>query len=91
MIMQCPNCEQEFSEHFENYFRCSDCGWFQYIDDQWRSVPEPKRISEPDLPEPEPPQPPQPSQPPDPEPNLREYLGGLVTVEIEDYEDEEND
>jgi hypothetical protein len=98
MIKQCPNCEQEFVEHFENYYRCSECGWFQYIDDQWRSVPAPKRVKEPPPPEPEPPQPPDPDphhnrNPPDDDlitdDGVREYLGGLITVE--EYDDEEND
>lgn len=94
MIYQCPNCDSEFIEQRENCYCCNDCGCFQFVDGKWRSVPEPKRVEDP-----EPPRDPEPEPDPDPEPpepldmvggNVKEYLGGLITVEVEEENAEEN-
>lgn len=99
MTNQCPNCSTDFIEQNDTCYRCPDCGWLRFVDDKWVSVPEPVRITEPDPAEP--PKPPEPDPLKDPNriitelvpgmPVVKQYFGGLVTVEVEDDEDEEND
>lgn len=95
MTNQCPNCNAEFFEQRETCFHCRDCGWFKNVDGEWHSCSEPPKLVDP-KPEPEPmppePEPPKSEEPePEPEPAVKEYLGGLITVTVEDEDAERDD
>lgn len=105
MISRCPNCDKEFIERNDTAFHCEDCGWFKNVDGEWHSCPEPPIDKEPDPEELNVPAQSGPVliNEPDkfngeahnkqdrPDPLVREYLGGLVTVTTDEDEDEEND
>ena len=95
MTKQCPNCSREFIEQHDTAFYCEDCGWFREVDGRWRSCPEPVTVEEPDPIKDEPVIEEPDDRPPSGDdgrldPNVRSYLGGLVTVEEVEDEDEEN-
>ena len=91
--MKCPNCPLSLTEQ-GGKFHCEDCGWFENVGDpnpEWHTCEAPEPVPEPGpAPEPVPA-----ALEPDPtaqEPEIKKYLGGIVTVtEIDDEEDEKED
>ena len=91
--MQCPNCKKPFVVEQGGKYHCSDCGWFEKVENEWRVCEAPGPAPEPKpepKPEPQPEHTPEPESGPEPEPGpvrgpepeskVKEYLGGIVTV-----------
>lgn len=91
--MNCPNCKNPFAFESGGKFHCDTCGWFEDVGDpnpEWHTceAPEPKHAPEPSPaaldPVPAALDPDraiqEPTPEPDPEPQVKKYLGGIVTV-----------
>jgi len=91
-MMNCPNCRKPFALESNEKFQCETCGWFEYVDDEWHTceAPEPTPPSEPSPaalePSPAALEPDPVEHEPTPVPQVKEYLGGLLTITEVDNE-----
>lgn len=63
--MNCPNCNQPFTEERAEKFFCSTCGWLEKVGKEWKSCDAPESQAPQESPDP-PPEPDHAAHEPDP-------------------------